>query len=286
MKTFKYILIFILGLVSANSCLVDDTTKYDLNDDGPNLAGFELNRTMVSGIADGTEYDFNMKVKIAGPTKTDLVSDITLTIGVDEAAMTAAAAADTTLTPAVEGVHYRIDDPTAVLTAYNDYLGLINITMLTQGLATPLPKTPFLVLETISATGDSKVTNNGKSLEITMNFACFSEFQGTYNVTTTSSSGVIRSWTETITKIGTEQYLTQRVGTWDPPLNPNYGFIFNNACNVLSVPSQDLADMYSNEVWGHKPGYADPETGVLTIYYTIWFAAGNSEYTAVYIPVP
>ena len=40
MKTFKYILTFLI-LVAVNSCLVDDTTSYDQNDKGYNLAGFK-----------------------------------------------------------------------------------------------------------------------------------------------------------------------------------------------------------------------------------------------------
>lgn len=275
-----------MGLGMFNSCLVDDTTSYDQNDAGLNVAGFEASRTMVSGIADGTEYDFNMKVKVIGPSLTELTNDVTLTIAPDVEAMNAAAVADTNLIAAVEGVHYSIDNPTAVLKASDNYLGLITVTMLTEGLVTPLPKSPVLILKTVSATGDPKVTNNGKNLEIPMNFACYSEFQGTYVVAHTSSTGGFFSRTEDIEKIGVEQYLTASVGTWGTAPFTDYGFIFDNACNVLSVPVQDLADYYSNDVWSHKPGEANPETGVITIYYTIWFAAGNREYTAIYTPAP
>jgi len=166
-------------------------------------------------------------------------------------------------------------------------LGVIPIIMTTEGIATPLEETPVLILNTVSATGDAKVTNNGKPLAISMNFACFSEFQGTYTVVTTNgSSGVVRTRTETITKIGVEKYLTSCIGTWATPLSLTYGFVFENSCNVISVPAkQSLANIYSNEVFGTKMGSVDPVTGVITIYYTITFAAGNTEYTAVYTPV-
>lgn len=273
MKTLKYILIFIIGLGAFNSCIVDDETNYDLNDKGVNLAGFELTSTTVSGIADGTEYTFDMRVKVKGPTVLGLTNDITLTVGVDPSST------------AIEGTHFSIVNPTITLTASNNYLGLVHVKMLTQGIVTPLAKSPVLILNAASTTGDPNVVNTGKTLTITMNFACFSVFQGDYNVTTTSSTGAVASWVETITKIGVEQYLTQRVGTWNPPLS-DYGVIFENSCNVLSVPLMDLlANTYSNDVWGHKLGSADPATGVLTLYYTIEFAAGNREYTAVYTPV-
>jgi len=285
MKTFKYILILVLSLGALNSCLVDQNTRYDLNDEGPNLAGFTDLRFMVSNIADGTEYTIPVKVKVKGPTSMNLTSDITLTIAPDVEAMTAATAESTTLTPAVEGVHFRIDNPTITLSASDNHLGVINVTMITEGIPTPLPKIPLLILKTVSATGDPNVLNNGKNLEITMNYACYSEMQGTYTVTHTSSTGAVFSRVEDIVKVGTEQYLTASVGTWGSGVFITYGFIFDNACNVLSVPEQYLANYYSNSVWSHKPGEYNPETGVITIYYTIWFAAGDRTYTAVYVPV-
>jgi len=272
MRKLKYLLILVLSIGLLNSCLVDDETNYDENDTGLNLVTFELTKTLISGISDGTEYTFPMKVKLVGPTMRDIKSDLTVTVSVDESST------------AIEGVHYRIDDPTIVLTAGNNYLGLVNVSMTTLGIATPLPKNPILALKIESVTGDSKVTNTGKLIEIEMNFACYTELEGTYNVQTTSSTGFVINWTETITKVGVEEYLTQRVGTWNPPLNPDYGFVFMNACNVISVPTQDLADMYTNDVWSHRPGELNQETGVITIYYTIWFEAGDRTYTAIYTP--
>lgn len=274
MKTLKYIFLLILVIGTFQSCLVENETRYDLNEDGPNLAGFELNRTLVSGISDGSEYTFPMRVKVVGPTVSQLTSDVTLTVAVDPSST------------AIEGTHYRIDNPTVVLTAANNYLGLLNVTMLTEGIVTPLEESPVLKLNTADASGDPTIINNGKGLDITMNFACFSEFQGRYSVTHTSSTGATFTTEEDIIKIGTEKYQTSSVGTWGtPPFSVN-GYVFDNACNVLSVPGgQLLANTYSNEVYGHKLGSADPATGVLTIYYTIWFAAGDREYTAVYTPV-
>jgi hypothetical protein len=274
MKTLKYILILFLALGTFHSCLVDEETRYDLNDDGINLAGFEVNRILVSGIADGTEYTFKMRVKVVGPTVTDLTSDITVTFAADAAST------------AVAGTHYRIDNPTITLTKANNYLNTLDVTMTTEGIVTPLAEAPVLILNVVSATGDAKVTNNGKQLEMTLNFACYSEFQGRYSVTHTSSSGSTFTQVEDIVKTGVEKYETGSVGTWGyAPFSTN-GYAFDNNCNVLSVPGgQILANTYSNEVFGHKLGSADPETGVLTLYYTIWFAAGNREYTAVYTPV-
>jgi hypothetical protein len=285
MKTLKYILILVLSLGMFNSCLVDQTTRYDANDDGPSLAGFTDLRFMVSNIADGTEYDIPVKVKVIGPTSMNLTSDITLTVAPDPEAMLAATDDSPLYTPAVEGVHYRIDNPTVTLKASDNHLGIIHVTMITEGIHTPLPKQPLLILKTVSATGDPDVLKNGKDVEITLNFACYSEFQGLYTVTHTSATGAVFSRVEEIVKIGTEEYLTASVGTWGSSPFTDYGFTFSNACNVLAVPHQYLANFYGNDTWGHKPGEYNPETGVITIYYSIEFATGDVTYTAVYVPV-
>ena len=73
-----------LSLGAFNSCLVDDTTSYDLNDQGPNLAGFTRSQLLaVICFADGNEYDFNIPVRIVGPTSMDLTNDIIVTFDVD-----------------------------------------------------------------------------------------------------------------------------------------------------------------------------------------------------------
>jgi hypothetical protein len=275
MKKIKYILIVILCMGMFNSC-IDNSETFDLNKDGYNLAGFEQGTSTISGIADGTEYTFYMKVKVVGPTVRDLTSDITLTVAVD------------TASTAIEGTHFNIPNPTVVLTKSNNYLGLLEIKMTTEGIVTPLPENPVIVLNAINATGDSKVISNGKPLQVTMNFACFTELDvPTYNVHIVSSSGGVRDRVETITKIDVETYKTYSVGTWNGAPFQGNGYIFTNSCNVLDVPlslNGDLADTYSNDVWGHLPGSLDPATGVITLYYTIWFAAGNVTYTAIYTP--
>lgn len=277
MKTLKYILILFLALGTFHSCLVDDETKYDLNDKGPNLAGFEINRTTVSGIADGTEYTFPMKVKIVGPTVMDLTSDIDLTVSVDASST------------AVEGTHYRIDNPTVTLTAANNYLGLVDITMLTTGIATPLAEAPILILNAESAVGDDMVTNNGKQLEITMNFACYSEFQGNYDMTViyTATTGAVTTFTrnEVITKTGVEEYRTTYVGHWTPaqmaPGTP--GFTFMNSCNKLTIPNQLLASYWANEVEGTAIGTADPVTGDLYMEYSVCYGGACRYYKCTYV---
>jgi hypothetical protein len=292
MKTMKYLIsIVILSLATFNSCLVDKTTPYDDNEKGKNVAGFDLTRTSVAGIADGTEYTFPMKVKIVGPTVRDLSNDVTLIIAPDTEAMSEAAAANPKLTPAIQGTHFKITNPQVVLTKADNYLGTINITMTTAGLVTPLAKSPILILKTVSATGDDNVTNNGKKLEVSMNFACYSEFQGSYTVTinrvsTTGAASTIVRTDETFTKIGVETYRTKYVGHWTPaqlaPGTP--GFTFLNSCNELIIPEQNLADYWANMVNGMSIGKYDPVAGTFYMEYTVCYPPGTcNTYKCTYV---
>ncbi len=194
MKTLKYILILVLSLGALNSCLVDQTTRYDANDDGPNLAGFADTRTAFGFVANGDEYVFTVRMKLIGPTSMDVTDDIVVTIDSDPTST------------AVKGVHFRLDQPSITLKKADNYLGLLPITILTDGIIAPLAKAPILVLKVVSATGAENVLNNGKKLEITLNYGCFSNLAGTYNAhllrTNPDNSTVVYDYVDVITQTG------------------------------------------------------------------------------------
>jgi hypothetical protein len=283
MKTFKYILTFLI-LVAVNSCLVDDTTNYDQNDKGYNLAGFRDPSSSLSFVSDGNEYNFNIPVRIVGPTSMDLTNDIVVTFDVDPTST------------AIKGTHVRIDQPTVTLKNADNYLGFLPVTILTEGIVAPLAKAPLLVIKAISATGDPNVTNNGKPINITLNYGCFSDLAGEYDVhqvITRTVSGAISQydWTETINQTGVGEYRTTIVA-YDGYVNPapaggTDGFTFYDVCNVISVPQQNLVDYYSNQVYGNLPGSVDPATGVIHIEYTVetTAAAGFRSCVSDYTPV-
>jgi hypothetical protein len=265
----KYILILILGIGMFNSCLIDDETTLDLNGEGPNLGGFELARTSLSAIADGEEYNFDLKVKVFGPTSMDITQNVTLTIAADPSSTAKA------------GTHYRIDNPTITLSPGQNLLGLFKITMLTEGIQTPLAKSPVLVLNVTQATGDPMVINSGKPISVTLNYACPSFLEGDYEVTTeyTGYDGTVTTlnWTEHITNTGIGEYRTERVGHWSmAALGGTPGFTFTDVCGKLSVPGQNLVDTYSNWVEGTDFGSVDEETGNLYIEYSICVDNGAS----------
>lgn len=283
MRKIKYIMLFILSVSLFNSC-IDDTTNYDLNDNGPNVAGFEINKASVTAVADGAEYSFKFKVKIVGPTSMNLTDDITLTIG-----------ADATST-AVENVNYKIPNPVIVLKKSNNYLGWFEITMVTADIETPYEGDfPVLVLKPTAATGSSKVLPNGKSLQVTLNYACFSNLAGTYSchaVITRAVSGAVTTydWTDDIiTEIRVGTYRTTYVTYkgYVPLGTGTNGYTFMDNCNKLTVPEQNLLDYYSNIVIGTAVGSHDNATDKLHIEYSTstTAAAGNRLGVYDYTPV-
>ncbi|MFV0378522.1 MAG: hypothetical protein ACK5JD_14605 [Mangrovibacterium sp.] len=277
MRKLKYILLFLLSAGILNSCLVSDDTSFDSNDKGANVAGFESSRTTIAAIADGDEYDFKLKVKITGPTWSELDDDVTMTVAADASST------------AIEGTHFRIDNPNVTLSADDNYLGFFTITMLTEGIITPLEESPVIVLKVTSASGEEMVLNSGKTIAITMNYACPSFLAGTYAVTTeyTNSEGIVTmlSWTETITATGIGEYRTEHVGHWSVgALDPGTpGFTFTDVCGVITVEEQNLADYYSNIVTGTAFGTVDSETGNLYIEYSICYNGSCRLYKSTYI---
>jgi len=272
MKLYKYLSFFMLTSFMLLSCGEDESMTKKL-ENGINVFTFTETIKGFSAIADGEEYVIDLKAKVTGPNMQNVSGPVTAKMMVDTQASTA-----------IEGTHYRIDNPNLTLNGDMDYLGAAKIVMLTEGIQTPLAASPKIVMRFVDASGSDAVVASGKELVLTLNYACPSALAGEYAVRTTSSTGADISWSETITNTGVGTYLTQRVGTWNPPLNPVYGFVFTDVCDVITVPKQGLADIYSNAVYGSSAGSVDPLTGVITIKYTIEFAAGNRDYVAVYTP--
>lgn len=281
MRKLSYLLIVVFGMTMLTSCW-DDTTDYDLNDDGFNVVGFANSSENLAAIADGGEYGFEIKIKTIGPTVMDLTSDITVTFMADESST------------AIEGTHYRIDDASVTLSKSNNYLGKVNITMLTEGIETPLAEAPVLYLLT-DATGDAKVSGTGKPVKVVLSYACFSDLAGTYDVSVLRDGGPISphntngmGMIDILTETGIGEYRTMTVGHWDwvSVLGGagTAGFTFYDVCGVLSVPTQNLIEYYSNVVHGDEsaPGEVK-EDGTIIITYKIT-SSWESEYEHTYTP--
>ena len=175
MRKLKYLLILMLSISAFSSCLIDNETDVDLNDDGKNVVTLERIKTPLTGLANGTEYTFDVPIKIVGPTVYKLTSDISVTFTRN---------ANST---AVDNVHYRIDNPTITLTKSNNYLGNLVVTMVTVGNTPPMDGTPEfddyvapVLLLDITASGDPMVVGSGKGAELTLNFTPPNPYAGDY----------------------------------------------------------------------------------------------------------
>jgi hypothetical protein len=163
--------------------------------------------------------------------------------------------------------------------------------MLTQGIVAPLETAPILVLKVLSATGTDNVINNAKPLKITFNYLCFSNLARNYNVNVryvraASNIDQTITYTDAITQTGSGEYRTTRVGHWTTgDLGGTPGFTFLDVCNQISIPAQNLVDLYSNIVEGVVgESSVNPTTGVITMQFTV--TGGNlRQYFVTYTPV-
>ncbi|MEN8193806.1 MAG: hypothetical protein ABFS12_13370 [Bacteroidota bacterium] len=284
MKTFKYILIFVLGISAFTSCLVEDNEFTEDYDKGPNLIGFTTAETNVSGIANGNEYTFNLPMQGVGPTITDVNEDVTVQISVDPSST------------AIEGTHFMLSDNTVTFQDDNNYINKLPLTMLTEGIVAPLDTNPYVILNVSEVNSTGNFVDNGRTGKIKVNllYLCFSNLAGTYDVEmryVRSSQGIdeMHYGVDKINEIGDGQYRTEAVGHWEIDGGPGAiggtaGFNFTDVCNDITIPAQNLVELYSNIVEG-VPGesYVDPDTGVIYFEYTI--CAGDCrEYYITYTP--
>jgi len=275
---FKYLTILCVSLIFT-SCLVDDENENLLNDEGPNLASFRNSSGLLGAIANGDEYVFNLDVEVLGPTITDQAGDVQLTVGVDPSST------------AIEGTHFSLANPTMTLTEATNYLGSFPVTLLTDGIMAPLDVSPILVL-TVSDASGTNVVANGKKIKLTLNYLCFSNLGGIYDYEIVYVRGGAEVSTTTGTDVivdqGDGEYRTGLVGHWSAAaLGGTPGMTFFDVCDALTIPNQNLVDLYSNEVEGVLGNsFVNPDTGVITFNYTIVVppATEDREYFVTYTP--
>lgn len=123
------------------------------------------------------------------------------------------------------------------------------------------------------------------------------DITGYYNVETrrisTSNDTTYHYWEgDIITNIDTDQYRTRSVGHWEPGSlggTPGFTFIVDEMLEI-TIPEQDLVEMYSNTLVGTKKGTLDLETGIINVEYSIAFPVSgggyeNGYYKSTYTPM-
>lgn len=272
MKKILYILFIALGVTMVTSCDEAEEGLIGQIENGTNLINFFDNNISYGAVANGEEYQIEYEVFIQGPSTTDARGDVTVTVSVDGSST------------AVEGTHYRLDQNTLVLKESDDYRGIMTVTMLTEGIVTPLAVSPVLVLKMESATGADKVLATGKKQTIELSYACPSFLAGNYTVAISYEGKTDTYDDEVLVEVGLGIFQGTYVAKWGYLSGTPYGIEFKDVCGVATVPKQGLAGTYSNDVHGTKAGSVDPDTGVITIYYFADSGSGAYNYTAVYTP--
>ncbi len=272
MKNYRYFTAFLLITVMAFSCGEEDTFVEQV-ENSVNLASFESSTMNFSVVATGEEYTQFVPMRVKGPSTGKVATPVTATIAVDPSST------------AVEGVHYSLDQTTIELSPDQDLMANLPVTVITEGITPPLEEAPVLVLQVAEASGGTNVIAAGKKVTININYLCDSELEGTYIVTITrNDSPDPNVYVDEIKKTGLGEYRGVSVGHYEPgSLGGTPGFTFLDICGEITVPKQNLVDLYSNEVYGINDSYVDPVTGNLHIEYEITFAAGNRQYVAEYV---
>jgi PBP1b-binding outer membrane lipoprotein LpoB len=287
MKTIKYTIVMILGAFLLASCEQDNGFVNSVQD-SPNLAIFADNSQNVSQIADGSEYEIGVPIKIDGPSLSDVSGDVMVTVEPDFSGIPGSERAE-------EGTNFRIDDNTITLKESNNYLGTFTFTMITAGITAP--KSPKFNLKATETSGGGNILASGKPLALTLNYACDSNLQGTYNVVATRDDGTVfeRDGEEITVQPGLGQYVTgSEGGFWNAPGSPyrpqilNHGLFFSDVCGNLTVADgQNLGGIFGNEVGGVETTEVtgNSQTGNLTSFtlkYFITFGGTPANHTAVY----
>lgn len=272
-----------------SSCLVEDKTDYDLNDDGLNIATFETLTSNLSCVANGTEYVFPLKVKLVGPTKDLVTSGITVTASADPSST------------AVENVHFKIINPTVTLTPDNNFLGLLEVTVLTEGNTPPMDGTPefddyvspVLVLK-LNATGDPNVTATGKLGTFTLALTPPNPYAGDYiahliyrhpSYGTYPNNIYVEEDNEKTLVAVTGRKCETGFATW---FDTDLCWITVNADNSIKF---EVGDTWGYEVKLGDPfdstkiSHYDPETGIIYLYYYYDGTGGPRIFDEIFTPV-
>lgn len=281
MKNIKSYLFVLLASFAMTSCLVDDDLITDGYVDSPNMVGFTSANATASFAADEESHNFIVAMSVTGPKMRAIDEAVVATISVDPSST------------AIAGTHFELNQTTVTLSPENNMINDLNITILTAGLEPPITPSPYIILNVNSVTGGNGAIVNGRTgqVKVTINYLCFSDLAGSYSVNThyVYAGGGIDTFinsTDNINALGSGTYRTENVGHWtQAALGGTPGFNFSDVCDAITIPQQNLVDLYSNLVEGVAgASFVDPDTGVIYMEYTICASGACRQYYVTYTP--
>ena len=278
MKTIKnLILIIFVSTFAFTSCdsIVEDTDpKIAGNGAGDNLASFDDLRQNVSAVVDGADYDKFIKVHVKGPSYQELTEDVVVTFAADPSST------------AIEGIHYEFPSMTMTLTAANDYIGLLPITLKTAAVTPPATESLKLIISAVNPNGGNVVAN-GEAIDLTMVYQCFADLTGTYTVTNTFCFPTFT--TEIYGNPDGSWHLNSADGGWlhQCTLNTtllNFGDITELCGDILPTGNLDFGTAgFSGAIGDITGGTWDSVNGVLEMNHTqSWSSSRPGSWSSTY----
>ena len=268
MKNIRFLVTALFCSLLLSSCIVDDKDEYlDGLAQTPYTIGFSNAGATESYFQDigALEKTYQIKI-IGGQDGSDPETPIDVTYKVN-----------TELSTATEGQEFDFveNDGTLTIPAGSDFANL-DLLVNTGNLNPDEPTT--LVLDLLEATSSGEPTAvAAQRKQFTITFVgCLSKVSSPdapvkYQLEVTSSYGT-QTREELIYYTGPNNFSTSSVGYWSS-LPGCFCYPFEVICGDVFVPDHNLSDYYSNEVAGLNDngpdGFVDPETGDITISYTI-----------------
>lgn len=278
MKKLLLLTVLSLGFISCND---DEPQAF-----GPNqtIVGFADDASTSSYLTDVTSEALNVPISLIGFANETLPGEVVVSWSIDPSST------------AVAGVEYVISgSQTAVISAGNT-TGTANFTVYPTTLNPTTPKTIVINLTTV-VSNNAIVGDQYKQIVVTLQGVCNSQLQGNYtNSTFRPSNGNTYTFADEVwTKNGgtIADYTANHVGQYfgatqtagsagTAQLAPAVAlFFFSDVCDQIKVNQHNLADAYTNIVtqsatqFGNS--FADPDTGVVTIHYSVWFTNNTVE---------
>ena len=290
MKTIKNLLLLLL-VVSVSSCDVGDDEELNYGN-GSYIAQFPFaTKTGFFLKDDAVIYDYEVPVQVVGGNGLALTTDTTINYELDTAASTA-----------VLGTNFDFVDAGGVLTIpANSAFATIKLKVYSGTLDDQNP--PLVVIKLTNAdAGSTAIATSGNkgSVAVTLQGTCVSALSGNYSSVTTRlapAGGPYNAPLDIVSELEPGTYRSSFVGNYfipgyTPPgtgswvaLDPSGtpGFTFKEVCGRVAVETQQLANIYSNQIRQGASQFStssvNSATGVVTINYSIFFTNNTVERT-------